>query len=100
MSVTLHRNGTPCAIDLAGEVDIRSAEELKQALVNALALGRGLCVDLTAAIGIDVTALQLLWAAEREARTNAQEFILKGLGSATIASSVTHSGLMFRVGAA
>jgi anti-anti-sigma regulatory factor len=54
-------------IRLEGEVNLTSAGELKRLLVEGLASGRDLHVDLERVEAIDVTALQLLWSAGRDA---------------------------------
>lgn len=60
-------SGTVC---LEGEVNIECAAELRSALLAALAAERPATVSLAALTGVDVTAVQLLWAAERQARAD------------------------------
>jgi anti-anti-sigma regulatory factor len=93
MPVTLDQSRTPCVIGLAGEVNIRCAAELKEVLVEGLALGRGLRVDLTGATEVDITASQLLWAAEREARSADKEFVLDRAMPDEIAATLNLTGL-------
>lgn len=59
-------------------MSITSAGELKAALLRGLACETELSVDLAGATAIDVTGLQLLWAAEREARRSGRLFTLAG----------------------
>lgn len=81
--MTLESNDTECILRLDGDCTLTSAAELKAALVQALAGAAGaalagtaiasqpnqaLCLDLDGAGEIDITALQLLWAAEQAAR--------------------------------
>ncbi|MGA2182241.1 MAG: STAS domain-containing protein [Bryobacteraceae bacterium] len=54
-------------IRLEGEFTLTSAAELKTLLLEGLASRRDLWLDLERAEGIDITAMQLLWAAGREA---------------------------------
>jgi anti-anti-sigma factor len=54
-------------VRLEGEIDIRSAAELKQILVEAMASATGFEMDVAGATEMDITALQLLWAAQQEA---------------------------------
>jgi ABC-type transporter Mla MlaB component len=49
-------------------MDINCAADFKTLLIQALASGKDMELDLRQATALDVTALQLLWAAEREAR--------------------------------
>lgn len=100
MPVTLDQNRTPCVIGLAGEVNIRCAAELKEALIEGLALGRRLRVDLTGTTEVDITAAQLLWAAEREARGTDTEFALDRAMPDEIAATLNHTGLKLPMSAA
>jgi anti-anti-sigma regulatory factor len=54
-------------IRLAGELTLTSAAELKNLLLQGLASGNDLRLDLEQAEAIDITLMQLLWAAGREA---------------------------------
>ncbi len=76
MATTLEQNGAQCLIRMEGEITVACAAELKKALVQALARGNDLRMDLESATELDVTALQLLWVAEREARKLAVGFVL------------------------
>lgn len=67
MSVTMQRRETDLVLRIEDAVNVTSAEELKSLLLEGLVSGRGLHVDLEHAQEIDVTAMQLLWAARREA---------------------------------
>jgi Anti-anti-sigma regulatory factor (antagonist of anti-sigma factor) len=67
-----------CLIRLDGEVGIVCAGELKKVLLEALASERDVLVDLQQASELDVTAMQLLWAAEREASKSGRRFFLAG----------------------
>ncbi len=61
---------------LEGEISIGLATELKAALLQALASGAEVRLNLERATELDVTALQLLWAAECEARRSGKAFTL------------------------
>ncbi len=78
MPITFEQSEALCLIRLEGEINISSAAELKKLLLEAPASGRELRVDLERASELDVTALQLLWAAEREARGSGMGFTLAG----------------------
>jgi anti-anti-sigma regulatory factor len=67
VAIILEQGEKTSCVRLQGSIDISLAEELKTILVNALRAGgeiRVLSGDVTY---LDVTAVQLLWAAEREA---------------------------------
>jgi anti-anti-sigma factor len=93
MAVTLDQSEARCVIRLGGEINIASAAEMKKLLLQALASGRELRVDLEGATEMDVTALQLLWAAEREARGSGRGFTLAGRVPEEIAATARDAGL-------
>lgn len=55
-------------IRLEGPMDISAAAQLKVALTDAIRCGGTLHLSLEHVTNLDVTAMQLLWAAERAAR--------------------------------
>jgi hypothetical protein len=67
LPITLDRLETSWLIRLEGEFTVTSASELKGSLLEWLASGRDLQLDLERAQEIDITVMQLLWAAGREA---------------------------------
>lgn len=68
MGMDLDRSGSPVALKLSGAIDINCAAELKTLLLEALGCGAEIRVSVEQVTGLDVTAVQLLWAAERQAR--------------------------------
>ena len=92
MPVTLAQGEAQCVIRLDGEINIGSAAELKKLLLQALASGRELRVDLEHATELDVTALQLLWAAGREARGCSRGFTVAGRVPGEISVAVGDAG--------
>jgi anti-anti-sigma regulatory factor len=72
MAVSMERHEDHSLIRLEGECTVTSAAELNRLLLEGFAISRDLRLDLERAEEIDVTVLQLLWAAGREAeRTGA-----------------------------
>ena len=92
MSVTLEHGEADCLIHLDGEINIAIAAELKSLLVAALALGKDLRVDLERATQLDITALQLLWAAERKAAGMGSRFAVAGSVPQELADAVADAG--------
>jgi len=90
--LTLDQNENFCVLHLEGEIDITSATELKTLLLQGLASGRELRVNLERATDLDVTAMQLLWAAEREARRSGMGITLTGRLSEEISSAAGDAG--------
>lgn len=78
MPVTLDQSASLCLLRFEGEINIAFAAELKSLLLEALASGKDLRVDLEHATELDVTALQLLWAARRQAGNSGAAFALAG----------------------
>ena len=67
MPVTTERNEGRSLIRLEGECTVASAAELKRIQLEARAQGGDLCLDLERVEEIDITVMQLLWVALREA---------------------------------
>ena len=78
MGIALEENAQWSTIRLEGAIDIGCAAELKQALLRAFASGRQVRVALDGATELDVTAMQLLWAAGQESRVSAAMFTMVG----------------------
>jgi anti-anti-sigma factor len=91
--VTVEQSEGLCFIRLEGEVNIICAAELKKLLLEALASGKGVRVDLKGATELDITALQLLWAGEREARASGRGLRLAGRIPEEIAAASGEAGL-------
>ena len=68
MPVTLEQKDALTLIQLEGAIDIGCAAELKELLMEKLKSGAAVYVSLESATGLDITAVQLLWAAAREAQ--------------------------------
>jgi ABC-type transporter Mla MlaB component len=79
-------------IRLEGEVGIGSAAELKGLLVQALGTGKQVRVSLQSLTEIDVTAVELLWAARREAKASSLPFVIEGPIPPTITSALLQAG--------
>lgn len=73
-------------------IDIASAAELKSVLLDSLKAGKAVVVTLQADAGLDVTAIQLLWAAEREARSSGIGFTLDGEVPEPVATALKEAG--------
>lgn len=79
MSVVSSGEEKCCRIQFDGVIDISCAEEVKSALTEALEAGKAISISLAGATDLDVTAVQLLWAAGREAGQRGLEFDVTGL---------------------
>jgi anti-anti-sigma regulatory factor len=92
MPVTLEQSETQRLIRLEGAINIACAAELKALLLRALGSGREVCVSLEGATELDVTAVQLLWAAEREAREAGNGFVFAGPVPESVSIALGHEG--------
>lgn len=68
MAVTGEGREDSTRIRLEGECTVTSAAEFTRLLLEGLTLGKPLLLDLEHAQEIDITVLQLLWAAASEAQ--------------------------------
>jgi anti-anti-sigma regulatory factor len=96
--VTLEENDTVSLIRLEGAIDIGTAAELKTLLVQALepgenSSGKEVRIALAGATELDVTAVQLLWAAEREAKKAGAGFSFTGPIPNDISAALGAAGL-------
>ena len=78
MPITLEQGKAMFTLRLEGEINIESASELKDLLLQALASGRKLRFNLQNVTRLDVTTVQLLWVAQREAAASGLELRLHG----------------------
>jgi anti-anti-sigma factor len=93
LPVTLEQHEGECRVRLEGEINIGAAAELKRILIEALDSEKQLRVEFEGATGMDVTGLQLLWAAEREAQRAGVGFARMGRVPQEIAAAVAEIGL-------
>jgi anti-anti-sigma regulatory factor len=90
--IRLEENKERCSIHLEDEINIACARELKNLLLQGLASGKDLSVELERATELDVTAMQLLFAAEREARKLEVGFSIAGRVPDQISIAVVDAG--------
>lgn len=86
MPVTTDRTQACRTITLGGECTLASAAELKAALVEWMSSGQDLQLVLEPVGEIDVSLLQLLWAAAREAERAGAGFLCRTPESAVSAA--------------
>jgi len=86
MPVTLQRQEASWLIKLEGQITVTSALQLKELLVEWLSAGKDLDLDLEHAEEVDVTIMQLLWAAAREAARTGGKIVAHPSSAATLAA--------------
>jgi anti-anti-sigma regulatory factor len=80
------------AIHLEGVIDISLASELKTTLLEALKSSKPLRVALNSDADLDVTAIQLLSAAAREAKASNLDFMLDGCVPDAVSATLKEAG--------
>jgi anti-anti-sigma regulatory factor len=79
-------------IRLEGELGIANSAELKETLLTTIASPKNLELDLSAVTDIDVTTIQLLYAAARETRKSNSPLGIRGKVPEHIQQSVQQAG--------
>jgi anti-anti-sigma regulatory factor len=92
LAITVEHREDSSAICLGGTIDIALAAELKTTLLDALMKSKVVLVALDSNAGLDVTAIQLLWAAEREARASGVSFALQGQVPGPVSAALKEAG--------
>ena len=92
MAITLEHREKATMIRIDGPADIAVAADLKRALLDAFTGSNAVEVSLDSCTEIDVTAVQLLWAAEREARSLNIRFTLEGDLPNSIGTALNDAG--------
>lgn len=82
-------------LDIEGDRTIASAGELKDELCRALASEGDIRVSLERAGILDITAMQLLWAAAREAERNGHSLTFSGPVPEAIRAQVREARIPF-----
>jgi anti-anti-sigma factor len=92
VAITLEQSESLNVLSLEGAIDIASAVELKELLLKALETPAEVRISLEGATYLDVTAVQLLWSAERKATGSGVGFALDGATPAVL-SALGEAGL-------
>jgi anti-anti-sigma regulatory factor len=79
-------------IRLEDAIGIACAAELKKLLLQALESGKEVSVSLEGATDLDVTAVQLLWAAVRKKRKSGAGIVLVGAMPETLSTAFADAG--------
>jgi len=86
-------SGEASVLNLPGTIDIACAAELKHEFLNALQGGKRIQVKIGDVSDLDVTALQLLWAARRAAKKSGIDFALSGEPAEPIKRQLAELGM-------
>jgi anti-anti-sigma regulatory factor len=94
VGIALSQSDDSSMIQLDGAVGITCAAELKAALLKAIEAGKRISICAGKTTDLDVTAFQLLWAAEREAKKLGKKFALQRDLPESVRSSLAGAGLV------
>jgi anti-anti-sigma factor len=92
MGIHIEKTDAGSLIALRGAIDIACAAELKAVLLDALNTEGGVRISLDGATYLDVTAIQLLWAAEQQARRSGGTFRIEGHIPEAVSTGVADAG--------
>ena len=95
LPVTCNEDQERYSICLAAEVDIRCAVDLKATLLDAVASRKEVRLELKRATELDVTAVQLLWAAVRALEQTGVALSLVGESREIMTRTAREMGLDF-----
>lgn len=93
MGIFLKQGERSSTIRLDGAIDISLASELKALLLKALETGGELHLSLAEATALDVTAMQLLWAAKDAAKASGVGFVFTGPMPGPVSECLSEAGL-------
>jgi anti-anti-sigma regulatory factor len=85
MPITVKQSERDWIIRIDGQATLASAGELKALLLEWLAAGKNLQLDLEGAEDIDIPVMQLLWVAAREAALTGVEITCRASRAAAAA---------------
>jgi len=92
LPITSHETETQYVICLEGDIDVTSSAEVKRLLINAISSRKEVLLEMAKATDLDITAVQLLWAAVREADKAKLPFAVAGQVAEGIRRSVREIG--------
>jgi anti-anti-sigma regulatory factor len=92
LPIAIDNSATRCVVRLEGDIDVTCSTELKRTLIEAISSGKEVQIDLAQAGDLDVTAIQLLWAAKREAEKAALPFVVSAEVPENIHRAVCEAG--------
>lgn len=78
---------------LEGDLTIASAPELKERLLEAVKSGKAIAVSLAGVRSLDITSIQLLWAACRQCQAEGGSLTLTAPVPAQIAAKMEAAGI-------
>lgn len=93
MGIDLEQSEESSIIRLNGTIDIAMAGELRKSLLQALTGGKAVLLSLDEVTDLDVTAVQLLWAARLDAKESGVGFTVIDSVPEPVISALECAGL-------
>jgi anti-anti-sigma regulatory factor len=93
MAVTLLPDEVTTQVTLEGAITIAGASELKETLLRAIEAGKDVSVSLGGVTALDVTAVEVLWAASRAAKASGLRFSLSVPLGEELSTSLREAGI-------
>ena len=95
MGITQTNTGSVVEVELEGDFTIASSTQLKDELFRAFASGQNIRVSLERVGVLDITAIQLLWAAAREAELTEHSLTIAHPIPEPILACIREAGIPF-----
>jgi anti-anti-sigma regulatory factor len=92
VEATVDRSTAPWTLRLVGDLEIGNAAELHARLLEALASGEPIQVEMEAVTGVDLTGLQLLAVVERAAQARGVAWVRSGVLPESLRRTAEESG--------
>ncbi len=92
LEVAVSFNAGDHLITLDGDINIGCSTELKTALAGALATKAPVKLHVSAVERVDISSIQLLWAAAREAEDAGMPLVVEGSVPATLGETLRNAG--------
>jgi ABC-type transporter Mla MlaB component len=92
LPIALDAGETRCTLRLEGDIVIEDSAELKRAMLEAVSYRKDVQLDLASVAEFDLTAMQLLWAAGREAAKQGMNLSITGPESERIMVAIREAG--------
>jgi anti-anti-sigma factor len=89
---TLDEQDGKAVLHLSGDINVAGSTELKQLLVQAFSTGKKVQLDFSTAASLDAAAIQLFWAAARQAEKTGTAFTVAGVVPAALHNGVRDAG--------
>ena len=92
MPITFESSESTCVIRFAGEIDVSCSSELKRMLMETVNSLKDLRLDLENASDLDITTMQLIWAAARDLENAGKSLMAYGQVPEPLHAAIREAG--------